>query len=88
MNKMDKPYASLPKSDLAVPEKGGASGSYPVNSPKRAKAALGLVGMHGTSTEKAEVRAKVAQKYPDIKQNKGNAKMIALKRKAEQYGSK
>lgn len=59
----DRPYANIPKSEMAIPEKNGAVGSYPINSPKRAKAALGLVGMHGTAQEKARVRAAVHAKF-------------------------
>lgn len=80
---MGKPYANVSKSNLAIPSKGGASGSYPINTPKRAHAALGLVGMHGTPQEKAEVRAKVHAKYPDI-----GKKMSAVDKKAKQYGGK
>lgn len=65
----------LPSKEFALPGKGtGKSGkgpgSYPVDTPKRAKAALGLVGMHGTPAEKATVRAKVKAEYPGIKQKK------------------
>lgn len=54
----------IPKEDFAGPHE-----SYPVDTKKRAKAALGLVGMHGTAALKAEVRAKVHRKFPGIKQH-------------------
>ena len=39
---------------------------YPIDTPKRARVALGLVGMHGTATQKRQVRAAVRRKYPSI----------------------
>lgn len=74
----DRPYADVKKSDLTFPSKNGATGSYPVNTPKRAKAALGLVGMHGTPAEKAAVRSKVHSKYPNM------GKVGAIKKRANQ----
>lgn len=59
----------IPKEDFA-----GPGDSYPVDTKKRAKAALGLVGMHGTAALKAEVRAKVHRKYPGIKQHDAGRK--------------
>jgi hypothetical protein len=61
----------LPKSDFALPghgegPKGAGAGAYPIPDEKHGKIALGLVGMHGSSAEKAAVRAKVHRKYPDI----------------------
>jgi len=61
----------IPTSEFALPgkgegEKGVGAGSYPVPDRKHAVAALGLVGMHGSSAEKAAVRRKVHEKYPDI----------------------
>lgn len=41
-------------------------GKYPIDTPARARAALRLVGMHGTPAEKARVRAAVKRKYPNI----------------------
>lgn len=56
----------LPKSDFAVPAKDG----YPVNDPTHARNALARVSQFGSSAEKATVRAKVARKFPGIKQGK------------------
>lgn len=58
--------ASLPKSDFAIPKKAPKSGSYPIHDRSHALAALRLVGMHGSSAEKATVRRKVCSRYPDI----------------------
>ncbi|HEY1299244.1 MAG TPA: hypothetical protein VGF07_02030 [Stellaceae bacterium] len=58
---------ALPKSDFAVPAKDG----YPVDTANRARDALSRVSQHGSSQEKAQVRRKVAQEYPGIKQTKG-----------------
>jgi hypothetical protein len=57
----------IPKSQFAIPSDDG----YPVNTPQRAKVALGLVGMHGSPAEKTAVRSKVAKEYPGIEQTKG-----------------
>jgi hypothetical protein len=51
--------AKIPTSQFAIPEKR----KYPINTRKRAGRALGLVGMHGTATEKRRVRAAVRRKY-------------------------
>ncbi len=52
----------LPKKDFAV--KGG---KYPIPDASHARNALARVSEFGTSAEKAEVRAKVAKKFPKIK---------------------
>lgn len=64
-----KARAQIPKKEFAVPGKDG--GGYPIDTKTRAKTALGLVGMHGSPAEKAQVRSAVAKKYPDIEQSKG-----------------
>jgi hypothetical protein len=61
----------LPSSSFALPGKGEGkegkgSGSYPVNDPNHARAALSMVARHGTPAEKAKVRAKVKAKFPGI----------------------
>ena len=56
--------------------------AYPIHDPKHARIALGLVGMHGTPAEKAEVRKDVAKKYPGIEHDKegcGGLKMAAMR---------
>jgi hypothetical protein len=45
---------------------------YPIEDRNHAKNALARVSQHGTVKEKAEVRRKVAAKFPDI--GKGKAK--------------
>ena len=40
-------------------------GKYPIDTLARARSALRLVGMHGTSEERARVRAAVCRKYGD-----------------------
>jgi len=42
------------------------SGNYPIHDIEHARAALRLVGMHGSDEEKAQVRAKVHAKYPSL----------------------
>ena len=66
---------ALPDSDFALPGKGEGpkgkqAGSYPIDTKARARSALGRVKQHGTSKEKAKVRAAVDRKYPDIEQGK------------------
>ena len=67
---------SLPGGDFALPGKGEGpkgkqAGSYPIPDEGHAKAALGMVAKHGTSEEKAKVRAAVKRKFPGIEQGKG-----------------
>lgn len=64
---------SLPSSDFALPgkgkgPKGAGSGSYPIPDESHARNALARVSQHGSSSEKAAVRAKVKAKYPGIGQ--------------------
>lgn len=40
---------------------------YPLDTKGRARNALSRVSQHGTAAEKAQVRRKVAKKYPSIK---------------------
>ena len=61
----------LPSSDFALPGKGTGKGgkgpgSYPIDTPGRARNALSRVSQFGSSSEKAQVRAKVRAKYPSI----------------------
>jgi hypothetical protein len=61
----------LPSSSFALPGKGeGASGkgagSYPIPDKSHARNALARVSQHGSSAEKAKVRAKVRAKFPGI----------------------
>lgn len=61
----------LPANDFALPGQGAGpsgkgSGSYPINDPNHARAALSRVSANGTPAQKAQVRAKVKQKYPSI----------------------
>lgn len=52
---------NLPKRDFAV-----AGGKYPVPDKSHARNALARVSEFGSSSEKAQVRAKVNSKFPDI----------------------
>lgn len=47
----------------------GPGRSYPVEDKAHARAALSRVSANGSSAVKAEVRHKVAEKYPTIKQS-------------------
>jgi len=66
---------TLPDSDFALPGKGEGpkgkqAGSYPIPDETHARSALSLVSQHGTSAEKAKVRAAVKRKFPGIEQGK------------------
>jgi hypothetical protein len=61
----------LPSSSFALPGKGEGksgkgSGSYPIPDASHARNALARVSQHGTAQEKAQVRAKVKAKFPNI----------------------
>jgi len=66
-----KKRQSLPSKSFALPgkgegPKGKGAGSYPIPDESHARNALARVSQHGTPSEKATVRAKVAAKYPGI----------------------
>lgn len=56
---------ALPGKDFALPGR-----RYPINDENHARNALSRVSQHGDSEEKAEVRAKVHKKYPEIGEDK------------------
>lgn len=56
-----KERKKLPSKDFAVKGR-----KYPVPDASHARNALARVAQHGSSAEKAEVRAKVAKKFPGI----------------------
>ncbi|HEX8108487.1 MAG TPA: hypothetical protein VF516_12225 [Kofleriaceae bacterium] len=57
-----KRRAKIPTSKFAI-KKGR---KYPVDTAKRARVALGLVGMHGSAAQKKAVRSAVRRRYPSI----------------------
>jgi hypothetical protein len=57
---------ALPTKSFAGPDR-----SYPINDPSHARNALSRVSQHGSPQLKAQVRAKVAKKYPGISQSYG-----------------
>lgn len=66
-----KQRQSLPRSDFAMPgkgrgPKGAGAGSYPIPDKSHARNALARVAQHGSSEEKAKVRAAVHRKFPGI----------------------
>ena len=56
-----KARKKLKKGSFALPGR-----RYPIENSGHAKSALARVAQHGSPAEKAEVRAKVHAKYPDI----------------------
>lgn len=64
---------ALPSSSFALPGKGKGpsgkgAGSYPIPDENHARNALARVSQHGSSEEKARVRAAVHRKFPGIGQ--------------------
>lgn len=53
----------LPAKDFALPGE-----RYPIPDESHGRNALARVSQHGTPSEKSTVRAKVAKKFPGIKQ--------------------
>lgn len=60
-----KKRKDLPSKDFAGPDR-----SYPINDESHARNALARVSEFGSSSEKAEIRAKVKRKFPKIKVKK------------------
>ena len=68
-----KDRKSLPKKDFAEPgkrSKSGGKGGYPIEDKAHARNALARVSQFGTPSQKAEVKRKVAEKYPSIGEGK------------------
>lgn len=66
---------AMPKSEFALPgkgegPKGAGAGSYPIPDASHARNALARVSQHGTPEEKAAVRRKVHEKFPNIGKSK------------------
>lgn len=69
-----KERKDMPKGEFAVPSKRrGGKGGYPIPDKAHARNALARVSQFGTAAEKAEVRAKVHAKFPDIGKKKKKA---------------
>ena len=65
----------LPTKSFALPGKGSGAGgkgpgSYPIPDASHARNALARVAQHGSSSEKAKVRAAVHRKFPGIGKGK------------------
>ncbi len=69
-----KDRKKVAKKDFGVPSKAPGSGSYPMPDRSHASNALARVSQHGSSKEKAQVRAKACSKYPDLPSCKGKKK--------------
>lgn len=69
----------MPKSEFALPsKKEGGKGGYPIPDKSHARNALARVSQHGSSSEKAKVRAAVHRKFPSIGQKThGGSTMIS-----------
>jgi len=72
--------AMISTSNFAIPSRAKTasakkqSGNYPINDASHARNALSRVAQHGSSAEKAQVRAAVKRKYPGIGNKKGGSK--------------
>lgn len=69
----------LPPNSFALPGKGnatvkGAKGAYPMDTPGRARDALGRAKANATPPQQATIRSRVAKKYPGIKVSTPNKK--------------
>jgi hypothetical protein len=64
--------AQIAKKNFALTSKQSTTGkpAYPIHDATHARAALRLVGMHGSEQQKAEVRKDVARKYPGMVRDK------------------
>jgi hypothetical protein len=60
----------MKSSTFAIPSKKPGAGSYPIPDKSHARNALARVSQHGSSSEKARVRAKVHAKFPGIGKGK------------------
>jgi hypothetical protein len=61
---------ALPKSAFVYPpgsKTGGKHGKYPIDTKKRAKAALSYSARHDTAGSARTVRAKVEKHYPSLR---------------------
>jgi len=65
-----KKRKSLPKTAFAIPSKK----AYPINDLAHARSALARVAANGTPAEKAQVRAAVKRKFPQIGAKKSSKK--------------
>jgi hypothetical protein len=66
-----KTRKALPKSQFAVKTPKGEPDKYPIHDKAHARNALSRVAQHGTSAEKAKVKAAVKKKYPDVGKSSG-----------------
>lgn len=61
----------MKEKEFALPkEREGGKGGYPIPDESHARNALARVSQFGSSSEKAEVRAKVHKKFPGIDKKK------------------
>ena len=60
----------IKEKNFAIPSENGPGGTgrYPIHDATHARAAIQMVGKHGTPEEKARVHAAVAKKYPGLAQ--------------------
>jgi hypothetical protein len=70
---------ALPSRDFALPGKGtGAQGkgpgSYPIDTPGRARSALSRGAANATPAQDKTIKAKVKAKYPSMKVSNGNGR--------------
>ena len=64
-------YKKVSKKEFAGPSGGAPKGSYPINTRKRAKAALAYAH---NAPNPAGIRKAVHKKYPDLGKSKNNGK--------------
>jgi hypothetical protein len=72
-----KERQGLPKGDFALPGKGKGPqgkgpGSYPIDTPGRARNALARGAQNASPAQQSRIKAAVKRKYPGIKQKNGD----------------
>lgn len=60
----------IPAEDFALGKTKGGKGRYPIEDKSHAENALARVSQHGDAEEKAKVREKVHEKYPEMGKDK------------------
>jgi hypothetical protein len=82
---------ALPAKSFALPGKGEGphgkgAGSYPIPDKAHGRAALSRVAQHGSSADKAKVRAAVHRKFPTIGRGEGARTNAADRPGAREHG--
>jgi hypothetical protein len=88
-----KARRAIPRKDFGLPGKGSGPqgkgpGSYPLDTPGRARSALSRASANASPSEQSEIRAKVHKLYPQIKQGRGRGGAPVYPKEANEYLSR